>query len=60
MSVSFSKYTGFLCLSCGLEAEVVYQTIFRKWGRRVKYCPYCGVSFKEGEDTAIFRVEEGE
>ncbi len=50
----FSKFTGILCFSCGFEAEVLYSSMFKKWVRKVKYCPYCGTSLAQPIQQTIF------
>ena len=55
----FNKTTHILCMRCGLECGVEYYTVFEKWIRKVKYCPYCGHALsKELELPALVEYEK--
>ncbi len=41
----WDKKQSVLCRECGSEASVVYPSFFRKWLKRVQYCPFCGHGF---------------
>jgi hypothetical protein len=57
----FDKHISFICFHCGMEATVEYRTVFEKWTRKLKYCPYCGHDLKEPSNESIFEKEtEGE
>ena len=63
MNSFFDKRVSFLCFHCGMEATVEYSTVFKKWTRKLKYCPYCGHDLGEPipSNESIFEkdTEEG-
>ena len=53
----FSKSQTILCSQCGLEVELTYPTVFKKWGRKIRYCPYCGWKSGERVDNSPIEIE---
>ena len=59
MKSFFNRTVDILCLQCGSECEVVYPTVFKRWIKKVKYCPYCGhLLAGEVKDTVITFEED--
>lgn len=59
--VSFlERNDSLICLKCGLEFNITYQTIFRKWRRKIKFCPYCGHAIGQPAENSPMEPEDTE
>jgi len=59
MKPCWEKFEDVLCVSCGQEYTVTYTTLFNKWTRKVRYCPYCGKALStEATAESIYQPSE--
>jgi len=53
----FERQSSGLCLQCGSEYAITYTTVFKKWFKKIKFCPYCGHKMEDAPQNALLEWE---